>query len=168
MTVRLRPLRVEDQEQALAAHDELAAEGFSFLLDWRPDLPWAGYVAQTAAWRCGRELPPDRVPSNFLIAELDGALAGRVSVRHEFNDFLAAYGGHIGYCVRPRFRRRGVATEILGQALIVARAHGVDRVLVTCDEDNLTSAGVIERQGGVLEDRRVDPRGVLKRRYWIA
>ena len=97
-----------------------------------------------------------------------GTLAGRVSVRHEFNDFLAAYGGHIGYCVRPRFRRRGLATEILGQALIIARAHGVDRVLVTCDEDNLASAKVIESHGGVLEDRRLDPDGVLKRRYWIA
>ena len=168
MTVRLRPLRVEDEGQALAAHDELAAEGFSFLLDWSPRMQWAGYVTQTAAWRCGRRLPPDRVPSSFLVAEVEGTLAGRVSIRHEFNDFLAAYGGHIGYCVRPMFRRRGLASEILGQALIIARAHGVDRVLVTCDEDNIASAKVIESHGGVLEDRRVDPDGVLKRRYWIA
>lgn len=168
MTVRLRPLRTEDEEDAHAAHVELSEEGFSFLLDRSPGMPWADYVAQTAAWRCGRSLPPDRVPSSFLVAEVDGMLAGRVSVRHEFNGFLAAYGGHIGYCVRPGFRRRGLATEILGQALIIARAHDVDRVLVTCDEDNLASAKVIERCGGVLEDRRVDPDGVLKRRYWIA
>ena len=92
---------------------------------------------------------------------------GRVSIRHELNDFLAAYAGHIGYAVRPQWRRRGFATEILRQALIIVRAHGVDRVLVTCDEDNLASARAIERQGGVLEDTRVDPDGILKRRYWI-
>jgi len=165
--VRLRPLRIEDEQQALAAHAELTAEGFSFLLDWSPSTAWRDYVAQTSAWRCGHRLPADRVPSSFLVAESDGELAGRVSVRHEFNDFLAAYGGHIGYCVRPAFRRRGLAGEILGQGLVIARAHGVDRVLVTCDEDNRASAKVIERRGGVLEDRRVDPDGVLKRRYWI-
>ena len=38
----------------------------------------------------------------------------------------------------------------------------IDRVLVTCDDTNLASATVIERNGGVLEDIR----GV-KRRYWI-
>ena len=58
-------------------------------------------------------------------------------------------------------------TEILRQAVIIARAHGVDRVLVTCDEDNLGSAKAIERQGAVFEDTRVDPDGITKRRYWI-
>ena len=90
-----------------------------------------------------------------------------MSIRYELNDFLAAYGGHIGYAVRPAYRRRGFASEILRQALIIIRAHGVDRVLVTCDEDNLGSAKAIERQGGVLEDTRVDPDGIRKRRYWI-
>ena len=67
-------------------------------------------------------------------------------------------GGHIGYAVRPAHRRRGYATEILRQSLIVARAVGVDGVLVTCDDDNVGSAAVIERCGGVLESDR-DRRG---------
>ena len=41
-------------------------------------------------------------------------------------------------------------------------SSGIDRVLVTCDDDNVGSARTIESQGGVLEDIR---RG--KRRYWI-
>ena len=130
-------------------------------------MPWADYLAQMAAWERGIGVPADRVPAAFLAAEADGALVGRVSIRYEFNDFLAAYGGHIGYAVRPAYRRRGFASEILRQALIIIRAHGVDRVLVTCDEDNLGSAKAIERQGGVLEDTRLDPDGIRKRRYWI-
>ena len=167
MGVRLRPLRREDERPARAAQGELATEGFTFLLDWHSGMPWAEYMAQMAAWERGLELPSDRVRASFLMAEADGALVGRTSIRYELNDFLASYGGHIGYVVRPAYRLRGYATDILREALIIIRSDGVERVLVTCDHDNLGSAKAIENQGGVLEDTRVDPRGVLKRRYWI-
>lgn len=39
-------------------------------------------------------------------------------------------------------------------------------LLLTCDDENLASALTIERNGGVLEDRRKFQGGV-KRRYWI-
>ena len=65
----------------------------------------------------------------------------------------------------PQFRRRGYATEILRQSLVVARAAGVDRVLVTCDDDNLGSIAVIERCGGRLDPYW--PGDPNTRRYWI-
>jgi predicted acetyltransferase len=96
-----------------------------------------------------------------------GYARGRVSIRHELNEFLTNFGGHIGYGVRPAYRRRGYASEILTQALIIARAEGIDRVLITCDQQNTASAKIIEAHGGVLEDVRPDPAGPPKRRYWI-
>jgi predicted acetyltransferase len=117
--------------------------------------------------RRGLRLPTDRVPATFLVAFEGEELVGRVSIRHVLNEFLAHVGGHIGYAVRPRHRGRGHATEILRQALIVARSLGIDDVLVTCDEPNAASVAVIERARGVLEDVRVDSDGVPKRRYWI-
>src|SRR6478609_9460407 len=39
---------------------------------------------------------------------------------------------------------------------------GIDRALVTCDEDNVGSRGTIERCGGVYEDTRNG-----KLRFWI-
>jgi predicted acetyltransferase len=165
--VRLRPLRVDDEEQARAAHLELAEDDFPFLLDWHEDEPWTAYVRRVRNQRCGIDLPPGWVPSTFLVAEADGELLGRVSIRHEFNDFLENFGGHIGYAVRPAHRRRGFATEILRQALIIARAEGIVDVLVTCDEGNFGSIAVIERVGGTLEDVRVEPGRGPKRRYWI-
>jgi predicted acetyltransferase len=57
---------------------------------------------------------------------------------------------------------------MLEQALVVARAAGVEDVLVTCDDDNAASAAIIERAGGVLEDVRARPDGIGMRRYWIA
>ena len=48
------------------------------------------------------------------------------------------------------------------EAVRAAAEHGLDRVLVTCDEDNVASRRTIERGGGVYEDSRNG-----KRRYWI-
>lgn len=118
--------------------------------------------------RAGVNLPERLVPSTFLVADVDGQIVGRVSIRHRLNEFLRVEGGHIGYCVLPDFRRRGYATEILRQALIVARSIGIDRVLVTCDDDNAASIKVIEANGGKLDS--VQPATDLTsahRRYWI-
>jgi predicted acetyltransferase len=92
----------------------------------------------------------------------DQVVIGFLQLRHTLNDYLMEEGGHIGYSIRPTYRRRGHATHGLGLALDRARELGLDRVLVTCDGDNLISAKTIESQGGVLEDIRTD-----KRRYWI-
>jgi predicted acetyltransferase len=168
MELRLRPLTTADEAEARAAHVELARDGFTFLLDWAPGEPWPRYLAALNDRRRGFALPADRVPASFLVAEAGGALVGRPSIRHALNDHLTAVGGHIGYGVRPAYRRRGVGTEILRQSLVVATAEGVDPVLVVCEEDNIVSATVIERFGGVLEDVRLDAAGTRMRRYWIA
>lgn len=119
----------------------------------------------TAQLRNRTEPPQGWVPSSLFWVVDDAEpewVLGSLSLRHELNDHLFEEGGHIGYGVRPSGRGRGVATAALRESLPVARGLGVERALVTCDDDNLASACVIERCGGVLEDVR----GV-KRRYWI-
>lgn len=112
-------------------------------------------------------MPEDRVPCTFLWIVADTAdgspeVVGHLALRHELDAWLHEVGGHIGYSVRPSRRREGHAARALGLALGVARDLGLDRVLVTCDEDNTGSQLTIERNGGVLEDVRKG-----KRRYWI-
>ena len=118
--------------------------------------------------RRGKGLPDGVVPATLLVAEAEGTIVGRSSIRHALNASLERRGGHIGFAVRPAFRRRGYATAILEQSLVVVRALGVTDVLVTCDDDNVGSASVIERCGGVL-DSIIDPDngGNALRRYWI-
>ena len=59
-------------------------------------------------------------------------------------------------------------TEILRESLVIARAGGVDAVLMTCNDSNVGSAAVIECCGGVLEDVITLADGTALRRYWIA
>lgn len=167
----MRPLRPDDEEAFVAGHEAMAAEGFTFGLRYEAGMAWAGYVEMHEAQRRG-VVPPGsgQVPATFLVADVGGVVVGRASIRHELNDLLAHEGGHIGYGVLPEHRRRGHATEILRQSLVVARSVGVDPVLVCCDDDNLASAKVIERCGGVLESVRTRTEGdrmIAFRRYWI-
>lgn len=154
----LRRPAVADEPEFRRAHALLAEEGFVFGLgldgrSWQPYLDWLVSVEADRA---------PVVPASFLLAEVDGVIIGRTSIRHRLDEQLAVEGGHIGYCVLPAHRRRGHATEILRQSLTVARLHGVTKALLTCDETNLASRKVIEHCGGALES--TDGR---TRRYWI-
>jgi predicted acetyltransferase len=98
------------------------------------------------------------------IVEGDRVLGG-IALRHELNDFVLRVG-HIGYGIRPSSRRRGLATWALGRTLEEARVLGLDRVLITCEVDNIASMKTIERHGGILDDVRDTEHGTV-RRYWI-
>jgi predicted acetyltransferase len=109
------------------------------------------------------ELPHGWVSCDFLWIVDAGEMIGFLALRHRLTDFLLDQGGHIGYSVRPARRREGHASRALALAVARAAELGLDRVLVTCDEDNLGSRRTIESGGGELEDVRTG-----KRRYWIS
>ncbi len=166
MTLVLRPPRPADEPALRALHEELEPEGFDVLL---ADGSWEDVLAQVEREASGVGLPTGRVRADFLVAEVDGVVVGRVSVRHELNASLMVEGGHVGYAVGPAHRRRGYATEMLRQSVARLAGLGVTRVLVTCDDDNVGSARAIEANGGVLENVVQVAQGrPLKRRYWIA
>ncbi|MFR4767024.1 MAG: GNAT family N-acetyltransferase, partial [Paraclostridium sordellii] len=72
----------------------------------------------------------------------------------------------IGYSVRPCERKKGYATEILRQNIINCKEYGLDKVLITCDYDNVGSEKVILANGGVFESD-IEADGTIKKRYWI-
>jgi len=168
LDLRLRPVRLQDEAVVRAGQDAMVGEDFVFALGLEAEMTFEEYVAALDLHRRGLELPPDRVPATFLLAEVAGEVVGRTSVRHELNDRLLAEGGHIGYGVLAGHRRRGYAREILRQSLVIARSYGADPVLVTCDDDNPGSIAIIEANGGRLDADQPYAGTAPQRRYWIA
>jgi len=114
----------------------------------------------------GRRVPA--VPSSLHWLIAGDTFIGELSFRHELNDYLRQSGGHIGYGIRPSWRGLGYGKRILALGIVEARRRGIRRMLVTCHDDNLASARVIEANGGVLQDVVDDIfGGGPLRRYWI-
>lgn len=157
------------KDSFLAGTRESQAEGLELFFNLR-DISdnFEGLLQKLREAGDRAKVPPDRVPmSDFWL--IDGEeYAGRLSLRHELNETLLLWGGHIGYQIRPSKRMRGYGKEILRLGLIKARELGLRRVLVTCDEDNIGSRKIIESNGGQLENViEVKDSPVRKMRYWI-
>ncbi len=101
------------------------------------------------------------VPSSiyFLMDEYK-IIYGVIDIRHELNDYLLRYGGHIGYGIRPSQRRKGYASQMLTLALPIVKELGISKALITCDKNNVGSAKTIMNNGGILENE-------ITQRYWI-
>jgi predicted acetyltransferase len=169
VTLSLRLPRQDEEPEFLRAHRATTPDVPSFLHYYQEGMPFARYLEVLAQCARGEHLSPGHVPSTFLFAFDGSSIVGRVTIRHELNDFLLRLGGHIGYVVVPVFRRRGYASAMLRQSLeIASRDLGLSRVLVTCDDDNVGSIRTIEKNGGVLENVVTGPDLLKpKRRYWI-
>ena len=167
LTLRL-PTEHEEQE-FLGAHRATSPEVPYFLHFYSDGMGFTEYLGVLAELPLGANLPPGGVPATFLFAFVGPRIVGRLSIRHSLNEFLERVGGHIGYVVVPEFRRKGYATEILRQALDIARNDlGLARALVTCDDDNVGSIRTIEANGGLLQDVITgSDLAKPKRRYWV-
>lgn len=103
----------------------------------------------------------------FLLDVNKNILLGAVNIRHDLNDYLLHYGGHIGDGIRPSQRNKGYATEMIRLALIECEKLGMNKVLMVCDKTNIASAKTIIKNGGILENEIIDEKGNILQRYWI-
>lgn len=168
--VILRPLVLQDESAFDAAVQEFANDGhdFEFAFKYGEGTVFSEYVEALDRWSRGLDLPDEFVPNSFLVGVLGSKIVGRVSIRHVLNDYLAYAGGHVGYGVVPSERRKGLGSELLRLALPLASSLGIQRLLITCNDDNAGSARVIENNQGVFEGLIQDPlTSETKRRYWI-
>ncbi len=107
------------------------------------------------------------VPSSiYFLMDEDKKIYGAIDIRHELNDYLLRYGGHIGYGIRPSQRRKGYASQMLTLALPIVKELGINKALITCDKSNVGSAKTIMNNGGILENEVINGDEITQR-YWI-
>ncbi|MGF7058240.1 O-acetyl-ADP-ribose deacetylase [Brassicibacter mesophilus] len=111
--------------------------------------------------------PSNLVPAHtYFLVEENKRIIGAINIRHRLNDYLFNYGGHIGYGIRPSERKKGYASLMLSLALPIAKELGINKILITCDKNNLGSAKTIINNGGILENEVKEGEEVTQR-YWI-
>ena len=151
------------------AFDEYVKNGVSTY--YFTDASSCDIFAKFDRYRKERDLPPDRVGEDkyWLVDEEKTYFIGEIAIRHRLNEALAQRGGHIGYGVRYSEWNRGYGTKMLALALEKAKELRISPVLITCNDDNLASARVMEKNGFVLGDTILvseDGTEILTRRYW--
>ena len=110
---------------------------------------------------------PDGVNSHLFFLVENEIILWAIQIRHSIDHpRLIEVGGHIGYGIRPSERGKWYATEMLRLWLLEAKKLWLEKVLITCHDDNIASAKVIENNGGAFE--RYAYRDEKKyRRYWV-
>ena len=124
------------------------------------------FVTKLLNEELGIGLKDGYIPASTLWLIDNDEFIGKVSIRHTLTEKLLQEGGHIGYEIRPSKRKMGYGTKILALAVKSAKNLGIEKILVTCDDDNIGSYKIIEKNGGILENK-IGYQGKLKRRYWI-
>lgn len=91
------------------------------------------------------------VPSySFSICDASsGRKMGHLSFRVGHNENLY-YHGNIGYSVEPPYRGRHYAEKACRLAFRLAKLHGMETLIITCDPDNTASRKTCEHLGATL------------------
>ncbi|HAQ62294.1 TPA: GNAT family N-acetyltransferase [Candidatus Delongbacteria bacterium] len=120
------------------------------------------YLDKNINFSEGIGLEEKYVPQTIYWLIVNDKPVGIGKLRHYLNDNLKIVGGHIGYSIRPSERKNGYGNLILQEILKEAQKMNINEVLLTCDEINIPSRKVIEKNNGVLESME---NGECK--YWI-
>lgn len=76
---------------------------------------------------------------------------GKIDIRIGYNENLY-YGGHIGYGIDKTYRGNSYASKACKIIMKIAIAHGMDRLIITCNPDNIASRRTCEKAGLALKE----------------
>lgn len=86
---------------------------------------------------------------HFAICSSEGEKLGVCDLRVGHNDRLY-YGGNIGYRIEEEYRGHHYAGKACLLLFELARKHGMEYVIITCNPDNYASRKTCEYAGGDL------------------
>lgn len=128
------------------------------------------YLTRLNEEELGINILPTHVKQTTFWLIKDNTYIGTYALRHELTPLLLQSGGHVAYQIRPSKQHQGYAKAGLRLILEKARALGLDKVLVTCNEKNDASyhvmCNVMMEMGG-YELPLSETQEHKNRRVWI-
>ena len=88
--------------------------------------------------------------TTYLVIE-NSEIVGILNARWDKVPVLMLFGGLIGYSIRPKFRGKGYANEMLKLGLEKFKERGINEILISCKDFNIPSKKVIEKNNGIFE-----------------
>ena len=91
------------------------------------------------------------VPQSIYWLYIGGIPVGMGKLRHYLNDKLRENGGHVGYSIRPIYRKKGYGTLLLTLLIEKAKNLNIDKLLFTVRNENVASIKVVMANNGIIE-----------------
>lgn len=88
--------------------------------------------------------------TTYLVVE-NNEIIGILNARWDKVPVLMLFGGLIGYSIRPKYRGKGYANEMLKLGLDKFKEKGINEILISCKDFNIASKKVIEKNNGIFE-----------------
>ncbi|MCS5422529.1 MULTISPECIES: GNAT family N-acetyltransferase [Psychrilyobacter] len=115
------------------------------------------YVDELKNTELGIGLPNGWVPcSSYWLVDSKDEVLGVIRIRHRVDSDYLQTIGHIGYEIKMTRRREGNGNQILKMGLLEAGKMGINNLLITCDEGNIGSVRIIEKNNGKLKSSFID------------
>ena len=89
------------------------------------------------------------LPFYYYDIIIGDSIVGKISIRIG-NNYHSYYNGNIGYEIDKEYRGNNYSYKACKLVLQVAKTHGMDELILTCDESNIASYKTIEKLGAEL------------------
>jgi predicted acetyltransferase len=176
--MELREVTKQDKEKIIEMYDEYmmselipGIDRFEGIRDFEKieKLSFNDWIDDLEKNKYEKNLPESYSPHTLYLAINDNnKIVGAIGIRWKQVPVLMAFGGLIGYSVRPSQRGKGYASEMLKLALDKFKNTNIENILITCKDFNIASKKVIEKNGGIFENTYSnDDDGYTYLRYWI-
>jgi len=135
----------------------------------RPKGSFTDFVVMYQDMERGKNLQKGYVPATMYWLVSGTRFIGWICIRHRLTPRLRTFGGHIGYWIRPSERKKGFGTLMLRLGIRKAKALGIKKILIMCNQSNRGSRRIIEANGGKYLDvvRPKHHRNTREVRFWI-
>ena len=171
MSIKLSPPQIADEKDYYEMIDEFRKNNEPIIpkaIESEEDESFKDFIQRKIDRHEWKDLPNWYVPDSlFFIKDDNGKIVGWLNIRHELNDFLREFWGHIGYWIKPSERKKWYATEGLKLGLQECRKIGINEIILTCKKENISSAKVIENNGGIF-DKEFIKDNIINQRWIIS